>query len=157
MIFWPISRKSHYWPEFFISYFKNAGIIQLISTMLIKSLIPELVFFLFCFFFFWFYFVFVFVCVFFFCLLNCSMCKIQHFLSAKRSFENLHGMIGRIFLITNFIFTIWHRIEQNLLSLWNIESCKRSFHLVARAHLLDCSFFQHDVKCLIFDMTKMSN
>ena len=40
-----------------------------------------------------------------------SMCKIRYFFSAKRSFENLHGIIRRNVFIS-FILTILFRIEQ---------------------------------------------
>ena len=63
--------------------------------MFIKSLIPE----------------------FFLLIVRFSMCKIQHFFRAKRSFENLRGITGRNFLNISFIFTVQLRIEQHLLSL----------------------------------------
>ena len=45
-------------------------------------------------------------------------------LSAKRSFENLYGMIQRNVLVILFIFTIKLRIEQIFLSLSNTEKYK---------------------------------
>ena len=81
-IFWPISQFLHHWPQIFISFFKNEGIITLINTMFIESLIPEQIL----------------------LLVKFSMSKIRHFLSLKRSFENLQGMIWRIFLIIRFYF-----------------------------------------------------
>ena len=86
---------------FLISNFKNAGIILLISTILIKSLIPQI----------------------FLLLFRFSMCRIRHFFSEKRSFESLQSMIGRIFtiIILFLIFSIdqnnihcHYRIKQNI-------------------------------------------
>ena len=56
---------------------------------------------------------------FFVMLFRFSICKIRHFFSAKKSFENLRDMIGRNVFIKSFIFTFLLRIEQHLLSFLN--------------------------------------
>ena len=92
-IFCPISRNLHNWPHFFNFIFQKCRIYYIIYYIIfVKSMIPE------------------------FCLLfvKYSICKIRHFCSAKRSFENQQSMIGRIFFQTKVLFLLYSIEKKNM-------------------------------------------